>query len=746
MEQEAKKRNLGTISFIGSRLGSPIASEAASNLAYHLAGSENIDGLIVIASSLATFFTSVDLHKFFSPWLHIPCVSIGVRIQGMSDIIVEGEAGITELVEHLVTVHRRRRFAVVKGPELHEESNRRLAACRKVLKYHGITIDEQMIRPGTFTDISGREAVQYLTKYNLNFDCLICLNDWTAQGALQELVAQGVKVPDEVSVIGFDGLDLSRYTLPPLTTVVQPLYEMGVKAIDILTQIMDGGGHQHISLPCTPVIRESCGCNPHISYTPGLHELPPYATSTERQAVQDLLALVNRGDYHQMVFRLNRALDVTAGESGAIHRWNEYLSVIEHKTSIESGLSPKTQAMLMGAARALVGDKIGRFQAAKRIAAEMSFDSLRKVSAMLSGTFELERLLENLRQSLEIFGLHEGYLVRFEHYPHEARLLMTVHELDNEPAFEHSFNPKQLLPPSIGEPLKGRRWVLLPLVYVDEMLGYFLVPFGMVMPALYDVLQEQVSSALKGSLLLEQIRGHERTLEEQVKLRTEDLLSEIKRRTELEKEVMEIATKTMERIGQDLHDDLCQYLLGISLLASSARQHLEDKEGQTARELETISMHLAKAISKIKTISRGLMPVDMENTGFAQRLNALVADSLRYAQADIQVDVDPEITIEDENRALNVFRIIQEALTNAIKHSHATCITIKSSKSETPDGMPELTITVSDNGTGLPQKVHKRGLGLRIMRNRAAMADVQLDIKSGESGTTVRISLKEAPV
>jgi hypothetical protein len=68
MEQEAKKRNIGTISFIGSRLGSPIASEASSNLAYHIASEKNIDGLIIIASSLATFFTTVDLNKFFSPW------------------------------------------------------------------------------------------------------------------------------------------------------------------------------------------------------------------------------------------------------------------------------------------------------------------------------------------------------------------------------------------------------------------------------------------------------------------------------------------------------------------------------------------------------------------------------------------------------------------------------------------------------------------------------------------------------
>ncbi|MEA5106337.1 MAG: substrate-binding domain-containing protein [Sphaerochaeta associata] len=743
MEQEAKKRNIGTISFIGSRLGSPIASEASSNLAYHLASEQNIDGLIIIASSLATFFTTVDLNKFFSPWSSLPRVSIGMRMQGMSDITVEGDEGIASLVQHLIEVHHRRRFAILKGPETHEESIRRLSACIQELKAHGIEVDPALIMPGTFTDVAGREAVRYLLDNHLTFDCLVCLNDWMAQGALEELAASGLRVPDDVSVIGFDGLDPSRYTLPPLTTVVQPLYEMGVLAIDVLDRIMAGGEEEHITLPCTAVIRESCGCNPHVSYTPGLHELPSYATPAERLAVQDLLRLMRLGDYHQMIFRLNRALDATASESGSMHRWNEYLSVIEYKTSVESDLSSKTQAMLTGAARALIGDKIGRFQAAKRVAVECSFDSLRKVSAMLSGTFELEQLMINLKQSLHLFGIHEGYLVKFLNSSDQVQLLMTVQDLPQEQAFGEPFAARWILPPVLGTQWKQRRWVLLPLVYMDEPLGYFLVPFGMVMPALYDVLQEQVSSTLKGSLLLSQIRKHEKNLEEQVRVRTQDLLSEIRRRTELEQEVMEISTKTMERIGQDLHDDLCQYLLGISLLASSARQRLGNSEGSVADELESISRHLNEAISKIKTISRGLMPLDLEHSSFQKRLEALVADSLRYAQVEIDVNVDPLFHIKDPTRELNLFRIVQEALTNAIKHSHASHIEISSSRIDGEEGETTLCLTVSDDGTGLPKKLQKRGLGLRIMRNRAAMADAELTIQSSEEGTTVNVLLKE---
>ena len=740
IEQEARKRNLGTISFIGSRLGSPIASEASSNLAYHLAGKENIDGLIIIASSLASYFTTVDLNKFFAPWSSLPRVSIGMRMQGMSDITVEGEEDIAVVVEHLITVHHRSKFAILTGPKTHEESIRRLDACSQVLETHGIGLDERMVFSGTFTDVSGRETVAALVEQGLDFDALVCLNDWMALGALDELAKRGIKVPDDVSVVGYDGLDPSRYALPPLTTVVQPLHEMGVIAVDILDRIMAGGEEEHITLPCTTVIRESCGCNPHISYTPGLHEMPSYASPSERFAVQDLLLLVRQANYHQIISRLNRALDTTAGESGSMHRWNEYLSVVEYKSSVESDLSPKTLGMLMAAARALIGDKIGRFQAAKRIATENSFDSLRKVSAMLSGTFELDEFFENLRLSLKLFGLDHGYLVRFTHAKGKARLLMAM---DQVSPLDQVFDAMHILPPSLGTGWKAQRWVLLPLVYLDEPLGYLLVPFRKVMPALYAVLQGQVSSTLKGYLLLTQIREHEKNLETQVAHRTQDLSSEIKRRTELEKEVMEISTKTMERIGQELHDDLCQYLLGISLLASSAKQHLESHQEVKPEELEMISMHLNKAISKVKTISRGLMPLELESHSFLEQLEALVGDSLRLAKVEIDINVDPGLCICDPIVELNTFRIIQEALTNAIKHSKAQHIEISSSHTVDEKSQKILVLSVSDDGTGLPPKLQKQGLGLKIMHNRAAMANALLKIESGDEGTTVRIILKE---
>jgi hypothetical protein len=134
---------------------------------------------------------------------------------------------------------------------------------------------------------------------------------------------------------------------------------------------------------------------------------------------------------------------------------------------------------LMGAARVFTNEKIGRYQAAKRIAAESSFETLRQVSAMLAGAFELADMFSNLKRGLQLFGLDRGYLVVFNRKKGKARLLMSVEdEQRSDPSFSQEFDYAQLLPARIGPVWRQGQWILMPLVYNDEPLGYLIIPIG----------------------------------------------------------------------------------------------------------------------------------------------------------------------------------------------------------------------------------------------------------------------------
>ncbi|MFA7566859.1 MAG: substrate-binding domain-containing protein, partial [Alkalispirochaeta sp.] len=644
IEYQANHLGRGVISFLGSRASYPIVSEASLNAAYNLAGSANVDGLILISSAIATLHDSVDLEELFSPWKDLPRVSVGIRIPSMSSITVEETSAVSLITRHLVETHRRRRFALVSGPLGHHESVARREAVEATLQEYGLHLDPLLVESGHFRQASGEDAVERLLARGLEFDALVCLNDRMAQGALKALARHRIGVPVDVSLTGFDGSEFSRYSSPPLTTVIQPLYEMGRSAVDALDNVLRGGEEQHVVLNCTPVIRESCGCIPRIGGVIRPTEIPSYATSGETRAVNDLVDCVHNCDQEGFIVRLNSALDSTGRESGALDRWNEYLSVVERRTGadVDNNTGFRLEG-LVADARQLIGNKMARYQAARRITTEDTFAKLRLISAMLAGAFELSTMFIRLEQALSLFDIRTGFLVTFESENGEsrtgsrARLLLAMdRETCPIPPTGIVFDTADILPRRFSRRWKRSNWVLTPLVFENEALGYLLLPGGFESPPLYDILQEQIASNLKATLLLEQVRTHEQTLQDEVSARTRDLRQineelsrEVERRAELEQEVIDVSNRTMERIGQDLHDDLCQHLSGIALLTSIVRNSIAQGEGGDVASLDHITDLLTDSILRVKEISRGLVPTGLEARGLAWKVESLVLETRR---------------------------------------------------------------------------------------------------------------------
>lgn len=219
--------------------------------------------VLIFSGAIFNFAQPEMVAAFLLKHQNIPKVCIAVKMDGIPGVMVDNSTGIIEMVKHLSQVHKKKRIAYISGPTLNPEAGLRLNAYLEGLKVCGMEMDQNSIVYGDFTEISGKEAVRQLfDEKKVSFDAVICANDSMAFGALNELAIRGIRVPEEIAVTGFDNIPDCEYKSPPLTTVSQPTYLQGARALELAVDLVAGKPIPEISLLQTSVkIRRSCGCS-----------------------------------------------------------------------------------------------------------------------------------------------------------------------------------------------------------------------------------------------------------------------------------------------------------------------------------------------------------------------------------------------------------------------------------------------------------------------------------------------------
>jgi len=178
-------------------------------------------------------------------------------------ILLENRTGAQRLVEHLIDVHGCRRIGFLQGPKGNEDSEGRQAGYKRALKARGIAADPELIGYGGFNEEEASATIQEWLARSIPFDAVFAGDDDAATGVLAALHRAGVRVPQDVRVVGFDDSAVSRFLSPPLTTVRAPIEAVGREAIRQLVRVIRGEPAEPLSLmPTELVIRESCGCQP----------------------------------------------------------------------------------------------------------------------------------------------------------------------------------------------------------------------------------------------------------------------------------------------------------------------------------------------------------------------------------------------------------------------------------------------------------------------------------------------------
>jgi PAS domain S-box-containing protein len=571
----AYRHDVNLLCFPGRVLRDPDAFETQGHLIYELVGRENVDGLI-ISGALGVYAKPAEIAAFCKRYLPTPMVNIGLAIEGIPSLTVDNYASMCEAIAHLIEVHDYRRIAFICGPQDYAEAKERYSAYVDTLLDHQIPLDPDLVLPGDFRSGTGSAAISLLLdQRQAHVEAIVASNDDMALGTLAALQARGVRVPADVALMGFDAIKEGEASLPSLTSVQQPIYEFGQRAVElVLAQLAGQTVPDRIDLPTTLLIRQSCGCPDQLvlqASARSSREPAALATKakgsrlfpdgpvlsamlqalggphTERQSslaqqcLESFITAINQRTPATLLQTLEEILGQAAKAGDSITVWQAALSVLCHWALARLDDDTRLWAEDMwGQARVMIGEVARRVQLHAALEAERRARDLGKIGQALIMTFDLQRLAAVLAEGLPQLGIPSHYLCLYDDpaAPAEGARLIAAHDKGGPVELEaglQRFSSRQLVPGGLArEANQAHNFVIEPLYFRDSPLGFIVLEQGPRDGRIYEMLRGQISSAVKGALLLQEREQAEKALgkayaevEKQVQERTAELQQEI---------------------------------------------------------------------------------------------------------------------------------------------------------------------------------------------------------------------------
>jgi PAS domain S-box-containing protein len=537
-----RERDVNLICFPGGIIAHGEGFEAQDNIAYDLASIAELDGLIVLTSNVAGSISDEEgIQEFYRRFHPRPIIGIERPSAGIPTILKSEYESMGEVIAHLIEVHGYRRIAYINRVGVGPQRDRYRAYVDTLAKY-GIPYDPDLVFTShdDLPDLDEHEAGP-----GIDFEAVVTCDDVFALDALQAFHSQGIRVPDQVAITGFDDMAESWAVTPPLTTVRPPFYEMGYRAVEMVLALLAGDQvPEQVPLPCQLVIRQSCGCMAaEMSQSAQPAEVAKAneetldailaaqrvdivadiaqaagSNSDQVESLLDAFVAEVKGQSPGLFLReLNDTLRQVGTTGGEIRLWQQGLSALRRR--LRPGLDAATLALaddLWHQARMIIGEMAERARAYQALQAEKQAQVLREVNQELITTFEIARLMDILAESLPRLSFPAGYLALYEtprpyQYPQPdlgwSRLTLAYDErgrVELAPGGQR-FPSGQLLPEGMW-PDRQFSLVVEPLYFQNAQIGFALFDMGPREGAPYEALRGQISSALQGALLVQRVQ------------------------------------------------------------------------------------------------------------------------------------------------------------------------------------------------------------------------------------------------
>jgi signal transduction histidine kinase/AraC-like DNA-binding protein len=685
-------------------------------------------------------------------------------------IAANNEAGVLTALQHLAE-HGHQRIAFLAGTanDVRGDSGERLRAFEIGRERLSLDRDPRLVAYGRHVYDGGYSAVLQIIHSGADFTAVMASNDESALGAMQALKDNGRRVPEDVAVIGFDNRLEGSVTEPGLTSIHVPLFDVGYRAVALLTNAIREGNHlrEREQVDAHLVVRESCGCRPgahlpkslpvplnhsaeaHDRAPVGLlglvaspildqaHSLPQAEVlSMCEELIGAFLASIHEGSTEGFQKVLRDVLKRTSSDDDNLYMWHDAISQLEVAFRVESQELPGVVVAIdkiAGEARTLIGEAMQHLHLQRNIQARWISSRLSLLTARLLAALEETQIFDILATHLPDMGIHTAILARFEANDEGDEAWIAARDLlhpEQSVARVRSASfPAGILSDS-GSPII---LTLVPLVDQERQIGF--MAFGSEDFDLYGSIVQQVGGALNTARLYRDAT-YGRKLAEDANRMKDRFLSTVSH---------ELRTPLNLIIGHT----------GILLRdQDEGDSDLPDAVRQDIDRIHTYAQHLAGLIGDVIDLGSaeaGVLRLAKETTDFTAIVRMAATSGRQLAE-------DKGLAWEDDlpDRVVWVWgdptRLRQVALnliSNAVKFtpSGRVCVRLEANDSE-------VTLTVKDTGPGVTedelqlifeefgrsertivQRQGGLGLGLAISKRLAELHEGTITVSStGQEG------------
>jgi signal transduction histidine kinase len=618
----------------------------------------------------------------------------------------------------LVDVHGRRRIGFIRGPETTPAVNERFAGYEEGLAENGIAFNPEWISVSSTLD-GGADAVRDLfDERKVDLEAVITFNDATALTALAALVDRGIRVPQDVAIVGFHDIPEVDHVIPPLTTVTQKLHEQGWRAANLVLSALEGKSMpDELALDTELVIRRSCGCFPRLV----LHASDESSASSDERRFDDrraeiavaLTRVLGLGEAHsserllsafaadlsgagahRFLSTLDERLNRMARSGQDLSRWEEAISLMRQLTLsalANDDARRRVAEDLWHEARILIGDTAQRAQAYQRTLDAQRALTLGDISQSLITAKDMDELSDVLSLGLPALGVKSCYVALYDdHKARESSTLVLGIEEGGEQS-EHvgaRFPASLLVPAEILKLEPGRVVVIVPLSFKDEQLGVIVLETDPSRATSYDQLREQFGAAFKrmeGERELARLheaqrervaeleRAHRALRENQEKLLISERMASLGRLTAGMAHEMNTPLAAVRAALGELIKLVSEYKASIDAPDITPADHLE-----IAREMEAAAKLADSAAHRVAGFVRGIKAEtrDLSSKEYCHFDPVPVIEETLLLLSHAARAANCTVTLKPESPTLDLFgspsrlaQVVTNLVTNAIDAS-----------------------------------------------------------------------------